>query len=189
MPMPDDTFDPLPLDHFAVDARGLDLEQFRAKHGNGFLLREGPLEAARKPRRPQRTEVVSFAPSAVSRSPSLPTPAAPLVRTLLVFSVRHTGRSPYPRIVTVGRTRNNDIILADVAISKFHALLKEEEGRFWLQDAGSRNGTFLDGERVPDTKNGKPLELRQGAKVRFGDLEVTFTDAVALRDLAQKRAR
>ncbi len=196
MPSPDnDSVEAIPLEQFAADCRSLDEADFRRKHGDGFLIHHGLLAEARRPQRPQRTLV--FGASAPSGSDE--TDAHPAVRSasvshapakdILVFPVKNTGRSPYPRIVTVGRTRNNDIVLPDVAMSKFHALFKEEDGRFYVHDAGSRNGTFLDEAMVPDTKRGKPLEVKQGARIRFGAIELWFMRAAGLRDLLAKRLR
>jgi hypothetical protein len=172
----------LHLEDFADDCKKLDIGAFCERHGDGFLLHEGPLEPARRARKPQRT-VVFGKPNASMAPASRPTPK----RDMLVFPVRTTGRSPYPRIITVGRTKNNDIVLADVAISKFHAFFKEEEGQYFLQDAGSRNGTFVNDGEVPDKKHGKPLCVEPGALVRFGAVELKFIRGGDLYDLASKR--
>jgi hypothetical protein len=171
----------LPLASFAEDARALDADAFIARHGDGFLVHDGPLQPARRPTRPQPTVLLDKADASPRQRP---TPAPMPLRQLLVYPVRNTGRSPYPRIVTVGRTRNNDIVISDVAISKFHAFFKEEDGRILLQDAGSRNGTRLDGELVPDAKKGKALEVKPGARVCFGEIEFGFMRGTQLRDLA-----
>ena len=83
--------------------------------------------------------------------------------------------------VAVGRRQ--DLLDADVAISKFHAFFKQEDGRTLLHDAGSRNGTFLNGTVVPDSKHGKPLEVGEGARVRFGEIEFYFVTCAQLREL------
>ena len=41
-----------------------------------------------------------------------------------------------------------DIALRHAGISRAHARVGREEGRFWLEDAGSRNGTLLEGLRI-----------------------------------------
>jgi pSer/pThr/pTyr-binding forkhead associated (FHA) protein len=179
----------VPLQSFAEDARSLDVGTFTAKHGNGFLVHEGPLQPARRPTRPQPTVVLEKADGPSASSLQRPTPAPIMLRQLLVFPIRSTGRSPYPSMVTVGRTRNNDIVISDVAISKFHAFFKEEEGRVVLQDAGSRNGTRLDGEAVPDAKRGKPVEVKTGARVCFGEIEFGFVRGAQLHELASLAPR
>lgn len=59
--------------------------------------------------------------------------------------------------VSLGRDPRNDVSIADTIISSFHAaILRDEEGRFWIEDVGSKNGTFLGGEPI------ERAELREG---------------------------
>jgi hypothetical protein len=189
--MPDDQEreEGLTLQSFAEDARALGVDGFVAKHGNGFLVHEGPLQPTRRPTQPQPTMVLDKAGVPTASSLQRPTPAPIMLRQLLVFPIRSTGRSPYPSMVTVGRTRNNDIVISDVAISKFHAFFKEEDGKVTLQDAGSRNGTHLDGNPVPDARRGKPIELKSGARIRFGEIEFGFVRGAQLHELASLAPR
>lgn len=55
-------------------------------------------------------------------------------------------RMERPRVV-IGRS-DADIVLNDTEASRNHALLEIRGGGIWLQDLGSTNGTFLDGERL-----------------------------------------
>lgn len=48
----------------------------------------------------------------------------------------------------IGRAEENDVVLKDDGISRFHARLLLDNGSLWLQDAGSRNGVFVNGVRV-----------------------------------------
>ncbi len=174
------------VDDLAPDCRKLGERAFREKYGDGFLLHQGQLEPARRPHQPQPT-VVFGKPLSTVAPPSSSRPSPPSRKELLIFPVRNTGRSPYPSIITVGRTKNNDIVIADVAISKFHAFFKEESGAFYVQDAGSRNGTFLDDDHVPDKKHGKPIRVMPGAAIRFGAVEMKFAGAKDVFELVSKR--
>ncbi len=50
---------------------------------------------------------------------------------------------------TIGRGKDNDIVIKDHCISRNHAILQSTEtGDFYLIDLGSRNGTFVNGRRV-----------------------------------------
>jgi pSer/pThr/pTyr-binding forkhead associated (FHA) protein len=173
----------LEIAHFARDARSLDQAGFRARHGDHFLVRRGALSPERRPKRPQHTialkDAGEIAALSARRGPS-PSP------DLVVFPVRTTGRSPFPRIITVGRTKNNDVILSDIGVSKFHAFFKDEDGKLVLQDAESRNGTFADGLPVPTKKLGKPSDVAPGTKVKFGMLEFWLLDAADLQELARR---
>jgi hypothetical protein len=183
---PDAPLPVLRLEDFAEDCLKLDAPAFSRKHGDAFLLHYGPVEGLTRPARPQKTVDRPDTPTAAGR---------PLPRLVdaqgacVVFQVRATGRGPYPSMITVGRARNNDIILADVSVSKFHAYFKEDGHRFFLQDAGSRNGTAIEGALVPKSKQGKPVEVMEGHEVRFANVRLRFLRGAGLRELAAKKAR
>jgi len=63
---------------------------------------------------------------------------------------------------TVGRHRNNDIVISDPKVSSFHARLDRSPEGFVVVDLKSRNGSFINGRRVEagPLKNGD--ELRMG---------------------------
>ena len=67
--------------------------------------------------------------------------------------------------VTIGRAPSNDITLAsDSKISRFHAVLERLSGVWCLRDLSSRNGTFVNGERVDRDRVVYPGdEIRLGA--------------------------
>jgi len=48
----------------------------------------------------------------------------------------------------IGRGPNNDIVIADLLVSREHAELRNNNGRFQIVDLGSHNGTYVDGRRV-----------------------------------------
>jgi hypothetical protein len=174
---PDDPTAPIELARFSADGRALSEEDFGARHGMAFLLQQGNLDPTRKPLAPQATMVIhkGFLPDGAP-APRGSSSSSDDVSKLRVYPVKHTGRSPFPRMVTVGRTKNNDIVLADISISKFHAFFKEEGGQFFLADGDSRNGTFVDNERALSTKQGKPTALKSGMRVKFGAVEFRFID-------------
>jgi len=61
----------------------------------------------------------------------------------------------------------NDIVLRDAErmVSRFHAQILSRQGRLFLLDVGSANGTFLDKKRVSARK---PYPLKNGSRVNFG---------------------
>lgn len=66
----------------------------------------------------------------------------------------------------LGRGPHCDVTLQEVTASKEHAaIIHHSDGRIFLIDLCSTNGTILDGGLVP--KN-KPTELRNGASLQFG---------------------
>jgi len=51
--------------------------------------------------------------------------------------------------VSIGRDPRNDISIHDNIISGFHASIqRDENGQYWIEDHGSKNGTFIRGKRV-----------------------------------------
>lgn len=53
----------------------------------------------------------------------------------------------------IGRQPNNDIIIADLDVSKQHAELRRSPGgRYSITDLGSHNGTYVNGTRVNQAK-------------------------------------
>lgn len=48
----------------------------------------------------------------------------------------------------VGRAPDVTVAIADATVSRRHAVLTLEDGKFSLSDLGSKNGTFVDGKRI-----------------------------------------
>ena len=58
--------------------------------------------------------------------------------------------------LSIGRSREADIPLLDDKVSRVHCGIRLSEGEFYLKDLKSRNGTFVNGQRVEDTVKLKP---------------------------------
>lgn len=76
---------------------------------------------------------------------------------------------------TIGRDAACDLVLSDMTVSRSHAGLRREaggSGYTWvLSDAGSTNGTRLNGWRVTE-----PVPVRAGDEVMFGALTLVVTE-------------
>lgn len=70
----------------------------------------------------------------------------------------------------IGRINGNDMIMPDYAISKRHAIIDIESGKYFIRDTGSTNGTRLNGSRLAK----KPMQLRDKDVVSFARYEFTF---------------
>jgi transcriptional regulator with GAF, ATPase, and Fis domain len=65
--------------------------------------------------------------------------------------------------LSVGADPGSDLCLRDRGVSRNHAEFRLRDGRVWVRDLGSRNGTRLDGVRVTEA------ELQLGAVVLLGE--------------------
>lgn len=72
-------------------------------------------------------------------------------------------------VTTIGRTNGNDLIIVGRTVSRKHARLWFDAGRWFLEDLSSANGTLLNGMRII-----QPMLLNDGDVINFGDEVVTF---------------
>jgi len=101
---------------------------------------------------------------------------------LEVYPLSKKPGAPFADMITVGRTANNDVVLNDVTISRFHAYFKQSGGIWRVCDAGSKNGSSLLGNPLEARKE---MDIRSGQKVAFGDVETTFYTADELFGVLQ----
>jgi pSer/pThr/pTyr-binding forkhead associated (FHA) protein len=73
--------------------------------------------------------------------------------------------------VTIGRDAGNDLIFNSPAVSRDHAAVTFRDARWYIEDRGSFNGTFLNGARV---QPGMPLPLRHADRIGIGAETVLF---------------
>lgn len=92
----------------------------------------------------------------------------------LVLPLRKV-QSTFPSMITVGRTENNDLVVPDEQVSKFHAFFRLVGERVDIADAGSRNGTFVAGRRIESRGASVPLPAR--GQLAFGAIEFQLFDA------------
>ena len=156
------------LQDYSPECRTLDAESFKQKHGHAFLIHRSDSPVARK-RDGKRLTVSSMTVRDAEGIPMVPEP------DLVVFPIRH-GRHKQPgEFISVGRSASNDVVIPFEPITRFHALFSQDAtGRFFLLDAGSKNGTFLNDGPVPMKDRGEPQEVKSGAIIRMGPLSFTF---------------
>src|SRR6185369_735629 len=71
----------------------------------------------------------------------------------------------------VGRLPICDVVLNDPSVSRQHATVRVEQGRCFVQDTGSRFGTFVNGVQILATQDA--TEIKSGDTVKFGELPAT----------------
>jgi DNA-binding winged helix-turn-helix (wHTH) protein len=76
-------------------------------------------------------------------------------------------------VTTIGRSDSCAVVIALPLVSRLHARIEMQHDRYLLFDAGSANGTFVNGERIEQSH-----QLSTGDTIWLGSAEVTlnFTD-------------
>lgn len=93
-------------------------------------------------------------------------------KQLVVVSGADVGRVyPVRERATIGRSPAANIHLADGDVSRIHATIFHEDGAWWVEDAGSRNGIFVNGARHERTRlsSGDMLRLGQNVVLQLAD--------------------
>ena len=170
-----------PAPDWIAEAASLSVERFVEEHPFFFLIGSptirtprplantishralGPLVALR------RTDTLEAAKIDVEESVEVERPH--VVR--LVLPVRKRT-DLFREMISVGRAPNNDIVVPDVSVSKFHAYFRTENDVMELIDAGSRNGTRVDGSVRPAKA---PLAVKAGARIEFGGVPLLLVGA------------
>lgn len=88
----------------------------------------------------------------------------------------------------IGRSSKNDVNLSfDLSLSRFHAAVSASQGKYFIEDVGSRNGTSLNGKPVV-----QPAELHVGDRITLGETTILFSadqePRVAIEDAPQLSA-
>src|SRR5215471_6785040 len=117
-----------------------------------------------------------------------PTPAQAVTGTASLIMVDphgHRTRVPVnPLPFLIGRQPENHLIVRDSRVSRSHARILVENGRYLIEDCGSRHGTFLNGKRI------KREALSNSDKIDFGaqdSYQLLFAlDGVELKRLMEQ---
>jgi hypothetical protein len=93
------------------------------------------------------------------------------VRAYLLVST--SGRPPIQfdlgdAVIGIGRASDNDVIVDDSEVSRHHCQLKLQHGAYSFADLGSRNGSWVNGQRVTE------IALGPGDLIRIGSTEIEF---------------
>jgi len=119
------------------------------------------------------TEDAAIVPGAVEIDASFVSPATPArsYRLRMLKGLPPGAAYPLGRAVTIGRNKDNDVVLADPRVSRRHARIETSPRNAMLVDLDSTNGSFVDGKRVSE-----PIGLRHGNVVTFGNTSLAFEE-------------
>jgi pSer/pThr/pTyr-binding forkhead associated (FHA) protein len=81
--------------------------------------------------------------------------------------------------VSIGRDTENDLVMESAAVSREHAAVTFHDGRWFVEDRRSFNGTYLNGTRVVP---GTPLPLRHADSISIGTETLIFSWPAQLED-------
>jgi len=106
------------------------------------LALESPVEAA-----PPVIEALPPLPDSTSEAG--PATVRPVAEVLLLLGDKQLGAfSLGGGELTIGRTPGNDIVIDNVGVSRRHAVMRVQDGKAFLEDLGSANGTFVRGQKI-----------------------------------------
>ena len=106
------------------------------------LTLESPVDAA-----PPVIEALPPLPDSISEA-GLAT-VRPVAEVLLLLGDKQLGAfSLGGGELTIGRTPGNDIVIDNVGVSRRHAVMRVQDGKAFLEDLGSANGTFVRGQKI-----------------------------------------
>ena len=94
-----------------------------------------------------------------------PPPPEREVVTLTIDGQKHEVTSSR---VVIGRSREADIRVSDVNVSRRHAEVRQEGAGYWIVDMGSTNGLEVNGKRAERAR------LRDGDRILLGSTEIVF---------------
>jgi pSer/pThr/pTyr-binding forkhead associated (FHA) protein len=73
------------------------------------------------------------------------------------------------RLCQIGRSLANEVVVQDAEVSRHHASVEVRDTEFILSDAGSRNGTYLNGSRIQGA-----VPLKPGDRIEVGNTKIVF---------------
>lgn len=90
------------------------------------------------------------------------------------------------KLLKIGRDPSCDIVLHSDKVSSLHAeITLMNSGDILLEDKGSHNGTFIQNQAI---KPGKPVSVRRGDAIRFGDVELMWSQVPMPEDNSAYKA-
>lgn len=128
------------------------------------ILSKGDTKPSVHPPTPEHTQRKELS-SDTSRKIDPGTEENSLSKAIYIIRKRPFSAEPNQNLITVGRAMENDIVIADYVISKYHAQIVLFKGMHFILDAGSTNGTSVNYELI---KPNMKMQLQPGATIAFG---------------------
>ena len=153
------TDDDLAVGEFGIATRVVPDERSAESHP----LADLPVDA------PAQTMIYRAPPDVPAAEPETPEPEPePAPREVVTLTVEgRTHELTKPRVV-LGRSRECDIRVSDVNVSRRHSEVRNQGDDYWIADLGSTNGTTVNGKRVERAR------LQDGDRITLGSTEIVF---------------
>jgi FHA domain-containing protein len=101
-------------------------------------------------------------------------------RNLHVFPLVKRAANPFSMMITFGRAPNNDLHIELGQVSKFHGYFSQARDDWQVTDAGSTNGTYLEGARLAHRE---AVKIEVGSELLLGAVPAWYVDGEGLFDL------
>jgi hypothetical protein len=143
----------------------------------GIATRLVASEHAPAPALPALQDLPSAEPAQtmIYKAPAPVAPGAPPPepqREIVTLTIAGRSYEVTKPSVVLGRSREADVRVSDVNVSRRHAELRQEGAGYWIVDLGSTNGVEVNGKRVERSR------VRDGDRITLGSTEVVFGRAL-----------
>ena len=91
--------------------------------------------------------------------------------------------------ITIGRSRDADVVIPDEKASRIHCGIRLWDGDIVVKDLKSRNGTYLNGERIEVGRLKPGDRIRVGSTVFLADDEVSKGTQTVLREVQDEMSQ
>ena len=144
------------------------LAEIQPGAGNLEELDEG-LDVTRSLNPDERQQLAAEIAQAQVQAQLPPQAIPPAWLTLRGPNARNQSRRIEQTIIRIGRHSDNDIIVNDRNVSRYHAQIRLEHGQFVLYDLDSMNGIGINGVLTPG-----PVVLHDGDTIALGHHDLVF---------------
>src|SRR5262249_50412884 len=81
--------------------------------------------------------------------------------------------------IGLGKAPHNQLVVSDPTVSNAHAVILSTSGDYSIVDLGSRNGTYVNGEKL----GGEPRTLKHGDTIKLGATVLTFRNPLRAAEI------
>ncbi|MBP5569270.1 MAG: FHA domain-containing protein [Treponema sp.] len=74
--------------------------------------------------------------------------------------------------ITIGRESDNDVVVDNKLASRHHAVIQKIKDAYFVKDANSTNGTYINGVKIPADKY---VKLNPGDKISIGNMSLVIS--------------